>query len=188
MTIRRSLSVFFFLLPCSVFGADSIYCPQHSAFIKVGMSMDEVMTACGKPVSQQESDKPVTKKVPVVELIYNNIGIKEPLGVVGWDLKSGWEGGAQLKVNVIDGKVKSIQMNGGGENASSVCPDGNFQVDDNVGAVYFACGTPSIVNNTFVNQIIPSNEKPKIWVYQTNQFSPPFSLTFIDGKLQSINQ
>jgi hypothetical protein len=188
--------ILLFLAPWSLFGADSIYCPEHSAYINVGMTIEQVVSACGQPLNQQDSNEPLTRRVEVLQLIYDNIGIKSPLSVTGFpsavsgsELKSGWEGGAQLEVNVIDNKVKEIKINGSGAgNAASVCPDGNFKIDDNVSTVYYACGSPSIVNNTFIKQVIPTTEKPRIWTYQTNQFTPPFSLTFVNGKLQSINQ
>ena len=68
-------------------------------------------------------------------------------------------GGARLQVDIVDHKVKAIKINGSDSNAFSICRGANIQVGDPVGKVYGACGSPSIVNNTYINQIRIHNLK-----------------------------
>jgi hypothetical protein len=188
------------LLPWVTWGAsDSFYCPQNSGYINVGMSQAQVIAACGQPLSKQQSNQPVTERVPVKQLIYNNQGNNKAFYGV-WALPIGTSnsgmlqpfggnsgGGAQLQVNIINNKIDSVLLNGSNTNAFTICGGSNIQVGDPMGSVYGACGTPSLVNTTYINQIIPSSTKPEIWVYQPGQYQSPVSLTFVDGKLQSID-
>ncbi|WED42351.1 DUF2845 domain-containing protein [Legionella cardiaca] len=170
----------------NAFAAQSIYCPQNHGYINLGMSVPQVLAACGQPLSRQQSNTPVMQKVPVLQLMYNNQGSQSAFYGV-WSLPVGVNSGAQLQVNIIDNKVSSVSLNGSNTNAFSICGGSMIQVGDPVSKVYGACGNPSLVNNTFINQPIESNQKPEIWTYQTDQFQTPFSLTFVNGKLQSID-
>jgi hypothetical protein len=68
--MKRFLFTLVCFLPSMLFAAESVYCPQKGGYIKPGMTMDEVVSACGEPLSKQESDEPVYKKVPVKQLMY----------------------------------------------------------------------------------------------------------------------
>ncbi|STX52306.1 Protein of uncharacterised function (DUF2845) [Legionella busanensis] len=189
-----------FLFPLLAFSQQqSVYCPQNHGFINIGMSQTQVMSACGQPLSKQQSNQPFTQKVPVQQLIYNNQGDRTAFYGV-WALPIGNTnyggaptfggnsgGGAQLQVNIMNNKVSSITMNGSSTNAFSICGGRSVEVGDPVSIVYNACGTPSLVNHTYINQVVPSSTKPEIWVYQADQYQKPMSLTFVDGKLQSID-
>lgn len=172
--------------------ADTVYCPQKSGFIKTGMTQNEVIAACGQPISKQQVNSPVTQKIPVQQFIYTSLNTGSvypglnPMYYQQWSLPSG-STGINLTIDIINGKVSSINMNGSSTNAMSVCGGANVQVGASVSQVYTACGSPSMVNNTFINQVIPSNTRPEVWVYQVNQYQSPISLTFVNGKLQSIN-
>lgn len=185
MKLKLMTSSILFILPLSLFGDQSLYCPQNHAYINIGMTPDQVIAACGQPLSQQDSNQPVLQKIPVQQLIYNNKGTDTAFYGV-WNIPTG-SGGAQLEVDVVDKQVRGVKINGSDNNAFSICGGLSIQIGDPVGKVYGSCGSPSIVNNTYVNQIVPSTEKPKIWIYQPGQYQPPVTLTFINGKLQSIN-
>lgn len=185
MKFNYILSLVSFALPLSVFGDQSFYCAQNHGYIKVGMTVSEVVSACGQPLSKQESNTPILKKIPVQQLVFNNKGTDTAFYGV-WNLQTG-SGGAQMEVDVVDQKVKGIKLNGSDNNAASLCGGVSIQIGDPVGKVYGACGSPSIVNNTYVNQVVQSAQKPQVWIYQAGQYQPSVSLTFVDGKLQSIN-
>ena len=55
-------------------GVQSFYCPQNHGYINVGMSPDQVIGACGEPLSKQQSNQPITQRVPVQQLIFNAVG------------------------------------------------------------------------------------------------------------------
>lgn len=173
------------IMPMVLYGAESVYCPQNHGTIRVGMTADQVIAACGQPISMKESDQPVYRKVPVQQLIFNNQGTDTAF-YGPWTIPTRATG-SRLEVDIIDNKVKAIRVNGGELNAFSICDGVPIQVNDPVGKVYNACGGPSLVNNTFINVAIQSNEQPKIWIYQPTPYQPPIVLTFVDGKLQSIN-
>ncbi|RMX03722.1 DUF2845 domain-containing protein [Legionella jordanis] len=168
------------------FAIDSMYCPQNHGYINLGMTPEQVVAACGQPLSKQQSRTPVMQKVPVLQLMYNNQGSATAFYGV-WSLPVGTNSGAQLEVDVINNKVSGIRLNGNNTNAFSICNGNMVQVGDPIGSVYAACGNPSVVNNTYINQPIQSNQAPEVWIYQADQYQTPFNLTFVNGKLQSIN-
>lgn len=172
--------------------AAPVYCPQRAGFIDVGMTEDQVINACGQPLTKQAPNALVTQKVPVRQLIYTALNTGSVYPQLNsafydqWSLPSG-STGVSLEVDVINNKVSNVRINGNGVNAMSVCGGMGVQVGDDVGKVYAACGGPSMVNNTFINQPIPSNSKPEVWIYQVDKYQNPISLTFVNGKLQSID-
>lgn len=179
------------MLTCSLAHA-SFYCPQNSRFINIGMTTDEVVTACGQPLSKQPSNLPAMQKVPVKQLIYTalNTGSVYP-GLNSafynqWSLPSGTSG-INFTVNAVNDKVTGLSINGSSTNVMSLCGGVSIASGDDITKVYNACGSPSMVNDTYINQVIPSNTKPEVWIYQLNQYQAPISLTFVNGKLQSIN-
>lgn len=183
LTYKASLALF--ILPYSLFADQSLYCPQNHAFINVGMTMDQVIAACGQPASQQESNQPVTQKIPVQQLIYNNKGASTAFYGV-WNLPTG-SGGAQLEIDIVNKKVKNIRLNSSDSNAASICGGNSIQIGDPIEKVYYSCGSPSVTNNSFINEIVPTAQKPQVWIYQPGQYQPAVTLTFVDGRLQSIN-
>jgi len=197
---KRILAVsgMLWMLPWMAWADQAVYCPQNHGYITVGMTVAQVTAACGEPLSKQDSNQPLMKQVPVLQIYYNNVGATKAFYGV-WAIPIGNSsigkrpfgdnsgGGVKLEVNIINNKVSLAKINGSSSNAFSICSGANIQVGDPVGRVYGACGTPSLVNRTFINQAIPSQQKPQIWVYQTDQYQSPLSLTFLDGKLQSIN-
>lgn len=187
------------ILPAVAWSDQSMYCPQKSGYINTGMSQAQVINACGQPASKQESDAPIMQKVPMQQVIYNNMGQKTAFYGV-WQIPIGQTnppnpqpfgnnngGGAQMQVNIVNNKVYSVSLNGGDTNAVSICGGRNIQAGDPAGVVYGACGAPSLVNQTFINEPIQSPKPPEIWIYKPGPYQPAFRLTFINGKLQSIN-
>lgn len=168
------------------------YCPQHARYINVGMTQDEVLEACGQPMAKQSPNVPVTQRVPVKQFIYTALNTGSvypglnPAFYTQWSIPSGTRG-IGVEVDVVNDRVASVKINGSNTNAMTVCGNNSVQIGDAVSRVYTACGSPARVNNTFVNQVIPSNSKPEVWIYQSTPYQAPFSLTFVNGKLQSIN-
>lgn len=181
----------FALIPLTATSADSMYCSQKHGYINVGMTENQVIDSCGQPAIKRVSRNPVMINIPMTQLIYStlNKGAAYPGWTnvyTMWSLPSGSQG-VTLQVNIINQKVSGITLNGGSSNAMSICGGVTVQKGDDVGKVYSACGSPDVTNNTYVSTPAPESEKPEVWVYQPNQYETPFSLTFINGKLQSID-
>lgn len=182
----------FFLTELANAGPTSYYCPQKHAYISIGMTAAEVINACGPPTARKTKRDPVVQQIPVVQLIYSTInqgpvffypGIK-PLYDM-WSIPSGSQG-TSLEINLINNQIVTIKLNGSGTNALSVCDGGNIQVGDDINKVYSACGSPSLVNNTYINKPVSESENPQVWIYIIDQYQPSVSLTFVNGVLQSI--
>ena len=181
-----------FAFSSMVYAADSFYCPQNHQYINVGMSQAQVLQACGEPSSKKSGANTVTQQIPVVQLIYSNLnsGAVDYYPGVNpiyrqWSLPSGSQG-VTIQVNVIENKIASIALNQQSTNAVSACQGGSFQVGDDISAVTNACGSPSIVNNSYINKSVPKEMQPEIWNYNNLPYQPGVTLTFIQGVLQFI--
>jgi hypothetical protein len=186
MNIKCIVALILFYLPFSLNADDSFYCPQKHGYIRIGMTTEQVIAACGQPLSQQDSRKPITVRIPVTQLMYNNQGADTAFYGV-WNIPTG-SAGTPLQVNIVNQRVKSVEVNNQSSNAFSVCGGVSIQIGDPASKVYGACGSPSAINSTFIEQPVPTATKPQIWIYQLGQYQSTVSLTFVDGKLQSINQ
>ncbi len=193
MNLKYSTVFVFALLPWAAQAQDSFYCPQNHRYINVGMTQGQVIEACGQPTAVRNSNNPVLQQIPVTQLIYTtlnqgamyyNPGINPVYSM--WSLPSGSQG-TSVQFNLIENQVNSIQLNGSETNALSICQGGRVQVGDNINVVYNACGSPSQVNNTYINKPVPGKEKPQVWIYTIDQYQPSVTLTFVNGVLQSIN-
>jgi hypothetical protein len=180
------------LCPFTTYAVDSMYCPGNHGTIRVGMNTDEVISACGQPASIVKSKQGAMIQVPVTQLMYTTLdsgAVYEGLNSTYqmWSLPSGSKG-VSMQISIMDNKVSAVTIGGSGSNASTLCGGTPIQVGDPADNVYSACGSPSVVNQTFINQPIPGNKaKPEVWTYQTDPYSPPFHLTILGGILQSIN-
>lgn len=191
MKLHWLLSFGIAFIPAATFAANSMYCPQKQGYIRVGMSEKEVLGLCGAPQNKLDSsDGQIVQKVPVTQLIYTTLnqgavysGLTSYYTM--WSLPSG-SSGTSLQVNIIDNKVASISINGSNSNSSNVCGGVSIEPGDDANKVYSACGSPSLVNNTWIRQPLNKKQRPEIWIYQTHEYQPSTSLTFINGKLQSI--
>jgi hypothetical protein len=166
------------------------YCPKNHGYVRIGMTEAEVLSACGHPTSRVKSKHAAVEQVPVTQLIYTTLN-PEPvyrgyeLIYNTWSLPIG-STGSSLEVNIIDNKISSIQFNGEGTNASSVCGNRSFAVGDLANTVFTACGSPSLVNKTFINRPVKGKAKPETWTYYVDQYQPTFKLIFLDGTLHAI--
>lgn len=177
--------------PLTSWAKDTIYCPQRHGYIKLGMTKQEVVSACGEPLSKQESDQPATTRVPVKQLIFTRLNqgsVYPTLNPIfeAWSLPSG-TGDVRLEVDIVNNKVSAIRLNGSDTNAISICQNGTFNVGDDESKVYNACGSAEFINETYTDQMLPGDDRSTVWIYEINAYEPPVSLTFVDGKLQSIN-
>lgn len=184
-----TLSLIF--LPLTGFSADSMYCPQRQGYINVGMTDSQIISACGQPIVKQTSSKAVVDRIPVTQLIYTTLNQGGPFPGVNnmyqrWSLPSG-STGTNLTVSIRDNKISGVTINGSNTNAATICQGINLQIGDTVNKVYSACGSPSLVNQTYINVPVPKSQHPEVWIYQVNPYQPSFTLTFINGKLQSID-
>lgn len=192
MAAKLLITLGLFLISCLASAASTLYCPERSQYIQVGMSENQVLAACGPPLNKRQSNSPVTVKVPVTQFIYNTLNTGSVYTGLNsafynqWSLSSG-STGTNVQVDVINNKVSSIKINGSASNAMTICGGSALKVGDSVNSVYTACGQPQMMNNTYVNQPVPSQTKPEIWVYQIDKYQQPFTLTFLGGKLQSID-
>lgn len=186
------VAVSLLLLVDSAWADESFYCPSRHGYINLGMSVSEVLAACGNPQERQDSsDRPITQRVPVKQLIYpllNTGSVYPTLDPIYdlWSLPSGTQG-ISLEVDIINHKVDAVRLNGSQSNAMSICNGVGIQIGDDEAKVYNACGSGGMVNYTYIDEAIPSQQKPEIWIYQFDPYQPPHSLTFVNGNLQSIN-
>lgn len=186
MKIKLIMMLSIIGLSGTVMADNYFFCPQNHKYIQVGMSMAQVIDACGAPISRQQSAVPATTKVEVKQLMFNREA--SPRAFYGvWQIPVGVNSGGDLEVDIINDKVAEIHVNGSSENAFSFCNGNSVQIGDPVTSVYNSCGNPSMSNSTFIYQPIESNEAPEIWIYQPTQYQSPISLTFVNGNLQSIN-
>lgn len=176
----------------------SVYCPQKSGYINIGMTTDQVIAACGQPISQQQSSTPAMEQVPIKQVFFNNQGQATAFYGV-WALPGGsgnygefqpfgtknGGSGSQLEIDIANNEVRSVKLNGSDTNAVSICGGVNINVGDPASKIS-ACGTPNLVNTTYINVPVPGGQKPMVWIYQMGQYEKPLTLTFVNGQLQSI--
>lgn len=196
--MKRLLLLSFCLFSPLSFALDNFYCTQRNGYINIGMTESQVIAACGDPVSKVNSNKPLMQQVPMLQLNYNNQGAAKafygvwalPIGnnAIGNPPFGGNDGGVALQVSIVNDKVYSINLNNASTNGFSICGGPMIKIGDPGSRVYASCGTPSLVNQTYINVPIPTTMKPQVWVYQQGDFQQPITLTFIEGKLQSIQQ
>lgn len=196
MTLTHGLiAVFLASVYSATFGASTLFCPQHYGNIALGMTQAQVISACGEPLKKQESNKPVMRRVPMQQMTFNNAGTPKATNYVPVSSNALYYGlwnnpvaisGAQLKVDVVDNKIYGIQLNSTDGNSFSICGGLQVTVGDPIGKLYGACGAPLLTNNTFIEQVVETDKPPEVWIYSMGQYQPPVSLTFVNGKLQSI--
>jgi hypothetical protein len=181
------------IFPAVTWAVPKTYCPNGHGFIQAGMSQSDVLSACGQPNNKTLSSKPATEKVPVQQLIYTTLNpTNQYPGLTNafykqWSLPEGSNDTFNLVVDVMENKITAIRLNGNNSNRMSMCTNSAFQVGDEVSKVYAACGSPETINATFKNVVIPSKNRPEVWTYQVDQYQPSFRLTFVNGRLESID-
>jgi hypothetical protein len=190
------------------FALDNLYCPHGSGMIRIGMNIAEVSQLCGIPANTVSNTR-IVQNIPITRLSYNNF-YKGP--VYYWNLKKVYQifsvpsssNNTTLTIDIYQGKVKTIALNGMGAQSTTACNyQGNTQfsagskspsnnsvisVGDTQDAIFSACGSPDTIDDTFIQMPISKNDKPEMWTYQFDTYSPKYKLIFIQGVLQSIEQ
>lgn len=161
----------------------STYCPTQGGYIKLGMTMPQVMAACGKPIDVQKSRTFATRNVAIQQLIYRMDTTSGRGNVV---FNTGTSNG-NLMFTISANKVESISLNGVDTKGTTMCPNTALQVGSSAQDVIDACGQPSIVNNSY-KQISQGNQQiqQEIWTVSTGDYSPKLTLTFQNGILEKI--
>lgn len=187
------------------------YCPQTHGFVQLGMTENQALSACGTPQKRERSNRVAMKRIPVEQLIYSSTtpanpypGLKSAF-YTQFTIPTGAGIMYNLEIEIVNNKVYEIRNNGSdGINGSNLCQknpnqgpnessnrqasDGNsIQKGDSYEHVIAACGNPDSINYSCKDVPIPSNNSPEVWIYQVDQYQPPFTLTFIDGVLRCIN-
>lgn len=192
----------------AAYSEQSFYCPQGQKTVQVGMTDKEVLDACGNPNAKIAAKHAATERVPVTVLIYSSINAPNPYSDSGMGqvnaVYNNWYPGLdsiyqefslpknrndsfKMQVSIIKNKVAAISTNGSSSNKMTLCGN-KFQIGDDVNQVYAACGTPDATNVNYIDQPIPSRTRPMTWIYQVDEFQPAYRLTFIDGRLESIDK
>ena len=159
---------------------DYLYCPHTNDYARLGDSIEQVKQKCGAPLSEMtETVTPETSR-EVTEFVYNfqpntaiNVGIFRmfPAGLV---------------VNVFEGKIISIRVEGSMVEGTTYCrPDRMLRVGDNESLVYQLCGTPS-VRRTNVQKITQDPVEETVLTYSESQYLPPVKLQFREGVLTAV--
>ncbi len=189
------------------FSADGFYCAQKHAFIRVGMTTEEVLNNCGDPQLKQEGGN-IVRNQPVTRLSYNNM-YKGP--VYYWDLNKVYHifsipsssNNSTVTVDIVDNKVKTISLNGNGVQGTTACQypgatqfAGNpsysngspINVGDSYEDVIHACGNPDYTDQTYTQVPVAKSDRPELWIYKLDQYNPSYHLTFIQGVLKDVEQ
>lgn len=176
-------------------GQDFYYCKQTAGMIRVGMSDSQVLNTCGAPASKNRRTQPAADKVPIQQWVYNRPGdsnsfvnpnVLKGAGLVLQRVNND----TSMMVTIKDGKVSSLNFEGGSVNSVSICPGFTIQKGTTAQQVSNACGPPSAINRTTQNVYTGRNETVETWVYLENPnipSSPQTRLTFKNGILQSID-
>jgi hypothetical protein len=162
----------------------SAYCPANHRYITLGMSITEVVMACGEPTHKETDHQPYARKIPVLQLTYKAQGSSKAFYGV-WTIPVGVYVGATLHVDIVDNKVYSVRVDGGDNKAFSICGGVPLVIGDPVSKVYANCGNPSVINDTYITKQDGPATYPEIWTYAV-QYQPSLRLTFVRGKLEFI--
>lgn len=183
--LNRSRKCYFLLLLSPIIAqAADFYCPQNHGYIALGMTQEQVIGACGQPEIKEKLKKPFERKIPLLQLVYNNLGSAKAFYGV-WTLPTGLTPGATLEVDVVDDKVRSVRLNGGSDKAFSVCGGTPIIEGDPVSKVYTSCGEPSVINNSYLLEPVSATSLPEVWSY-TADYQPTIRLTFVNGVLVEV--
>lgn len=157
----------------------AFFCPTNFNQIDFGLTIAQVISACGQPASQTVSVNP-NENVPQEWNYY----IPQTTSTLSTNKTSG-----ALKTSVTfdaSGKVINITVNGFAIGGTTICGR-NIQLGDTRDAVKAACGSPSIVNRQTATDpttgaIMTQQTKSVQLLYKSN---PPVTLIFENGVLTS---
>ncbi|MDP3560287.1 MAG: DUF2845 domain-containing protein [Legionellaceae bacterium] len=162
------------------------YCPQTHQYIHLGMTRQQVLSACGEPNHRAKSQEVAKIKIPVQQLIFNNAGTPDAFYGTFWSIPTGVTTGAQLTIDIVNNKVYAIRINGNDNNEASLCGGAPISIGDPASKVSNSCGNPSVRNQSFMYQNLPGDIHPEIWTYITNPYQAPMELTFVNDSLETI--
>ena len=148
----------------------AFFCPTNFNQIEIGMTLDQVSTACGKP----SSTKDVTIQNDNVPQEWSYF-IPQSVGVSAFQQAQG-----TLKTSIAfdaNGKAVNISVNGLGVGASTICGGQQIQLGDTKDSITKACGDPTFKNKAENNN--PPTKETHV-SYDTN---PPMTLIFRNGLL-----
>lgn len=157
----------------------AFFCPTNFNQIDFGMTVDQVIQACGKPTDQKESVKQ-NDNVPQEWTYY----VAQTVNMGG----SNQNAQGTLKTNVAfdsKGKAINISVNGIGVGASSICGT-NIQLGDDKDRIKAACGDPSFVNKSAPSAANPATAPQDIKIVELiyANGNPAATLVFENGLLK----
>ncbi len=157
--------------------ASAMFCPSNFNQINIGDTIDQVRAQCGKADNEKEI-KPVDNG-PQEWNFYVNPQMKAYTGLRTPNAQQ--NASVKMSIALNEGRVVNITINGMSLAATTICGPG-VAVGDTATSVKNACGDPVFINKSSAND---NGEKPdKIIELQYNT-SPPVTLTFKNGLLQS---
>jgi hypothetical protein len=160
--------------------ATQYFCPSSNQYINLGASIAEARAKCGPPHTATTSPYTLKKTRLVDQWVYNY----QPNTILRFGTIHTRKGA--LVVNFINNKVIEILVNGHSVASTNFCSNNlPVKVGDNNLTIRQLCDQPTIIQKT--KQTISQQKTQKVvWTYQANDYIPANTLTFISGKLVSI--
>lgn len=162
------------LLPSFAFAQETI-CSKTYRSIKVGSSMQEVLSNCGKPISKKEGLRNVIESEDVVQWIYSS----NPDNVAASQRPS-------LMFTLKDRKIIGVSIAGQSVQSTNLC---NSKRTIGIGAddleLQQACGAPNFTNKS-TNERLKGFIKYQEWVIDQGAYQPKLIIQFERNKVTSI--
>lgn len=181
---KIQLTLTLMTLTCPLISLASYFCPNNFNQINIGDSITQVQQVCGNP-TQQSTTQQENQNVPQqwTYFVQQNIG-----NLTGATTN---QGAIKTEINFDQtGKVVNITVNGNSAASINLCGSAVVQIGSMMNAVKTACGTPSYVNKQTPFVAPGASAPPATQTVTTFTYNstPPFTLTFTDGKLTSVQQ
>ena len=183
-------NIFLVIMLCitsvSFANTNSMYCATKGGFIQLGMSMEQVIQACGEPINKSKILVPNMRKIKVIQLIYR-ISSMAGRDSYKYEFNPGGSTTFNLMITIVADKVSNISYNNANTNGASVCQNGPIAIGYTLAQVRQSCGDPDGINHSFQN--IPQGNAPvkqETWSFKDGQYGKSFTLTFKNGILESI--
>jgi hypothetical protein len=177
---------------------ESFYCPKGQ-YVNKGMSEEQVVAACGEPVTKELLDEPAMKQEQVEELIYTlPADFLQEFNRILEPPRAG--GHVTVVFTIMDGKVSSIEVDDKEFSSTGICGKrkvtdvrtvgvATISIGDSRRKVFTRCDRPSFVNKA--TRPVPlgdGNVPVSIWTYDFGPYQPKVYMRFIDEKLDSVVQ
>lgn len=163
------------LFVCSCVNA--LICPKTFTQIRAGMTLDQVLNACGEPTSKQEKDDVLYSAEKIEYWSYLRL---QPVGYNDTPRP-------EMSFGIEKDKVVSITVGGQTMNSTLACGGYNVKVGDSSAAVSGACGYPSSTQEG-TSRKGGDYIKTNVWMYKFDEYRPAVTLTFQKGVLTSISE